>query len=433
MKSQEYFFNLTTQKSTNKVLKRNILTSGKFISQKILRVISQFKKVTTDYKSHPLTNQASERALGPGRYHTPNPPSGHKYTFPKSPRFDQDSFTHLINSDSVLKSNQTVITYKLPKIPEDPKAKKLKDRLTRETKRIIESEKKEKLLKSLKDKVQKAEYRKNAIIKDSICKIFCVIFTHFTILRVLKDNLKIMALRRFHANSVLRKLIVLCKALGKFLLVASSYRKSKAIKRIKLLIPIRLKFWLNRHKKKLKMRLSASFDNYMTVILIRMFKARLMNACNLVQFRIKKFLNIMKGRKLALDLFWVKLNRYKILAPVHIRGYYINTYIKEKLKKHYYEKFKDKKLIYLLNERRHEEFIDEFYHEKGKTKPFLRFFIKNDLIDLIRLANSAIGTWRAIRPEKLKKVSKPKKRAKKKVTLKLSLSPSPLKETRKKK
>lgn len=390
--------------------------------------MNQFQKVTTDYKSYPLSTQVSERSLGPGRYPTPQMPTGHKYTFPKSPRFGQDSLLHTLNSDPSIKPNQSAILQKLPKLVKETQEKskeKYKERINRETKRIIDTEKREKLMKNLRDKVQKAEYRKNAKIKDMICKSFCIIFTHFCALRVLRDKFRKVSLRKESACLVLRKLVVLCKTLGKFLRIVRKVRKKTAIKRIKMLIPIRLKFWLNRHKKKLKMRLSYSFDKYLAVILIRMFKQKLIRACNLVQVKTKGFLKVLNARRMALDKFWIKLSKYMVLAPPHIRTYFINRYIVEKLKRHYYEKFKDKKLIFLLNERRHEEFIDEFYYEKGKSKPFLRFFIHSDMIELIRLANSSIGAWSTILAQKPRKRSKPKKRPKKKTTLKQSLTPSP--------
>lgn len=448
MKSQEYFFYLSSQKSTNEIVKNSILRSGKFVSPKIIQVINNYNKVTSEYKPHTLTYNTSDRILGPGRYPTPPPPRVASYKFSKSPRFADSSN---VLSSSLIKSTNNSCT-RLPNIPsprpniqkvsgnyekvkslKDSKNKNIENLINREAKKILETEKKDRILRSLLDKVQKAEYRKNALIKDSICKGACLVLTQLAVVHSLFFRYYKMRKRKIAARIVVGKLATISKALGKFRIVVKNLRKEKALWRIKTLIPIRLRFWLNKHKKKLKTMLSSSFDNYLTVILMQMFKDRLMNALKIIQSKILDYLVTSKARKKGLDLFWLKLNRFRILAPEHIREFYINQYIKDKLKNHYYERFREKKLDWLLNERRHQELMEEMINLKGHKKHTLRFFKKKDMNELIELANSSISSWVMIGiPAKGKKKLKSRRKLGKKTT-KVSQSPSPSRDRRKNK
>jgi hypothetical protein len=441
MKSQEYFFYLSSQKSTNQIVKNSILRSGKFISQKILQVLNNYSKVTSEYKPYTLDSKSSERALGPGRYPTPQPPKVPSCKFSKSPRFgdlsfsssfaaSNNSYTRLPNITSP-SSKPSKISSKLRK--NEPKSKNIEKAINLEAKKILESEKRERLLKSFLDKVQKAEYRKNALFKDSICKMVCLMLTHFSVTNSLVSRYSKMRSRILVARRVLGKIATISKALGRFLMVAKNLRKDKAIRRIRSLIPIRMRFWLSKHKRKLRSVISNSFDNYLTIILMKMFKDSLIKACNLLQVKLRNFLNVAKARRASLDLFWIKLNKYRILAPEHIRLFYINCYVRDKLKAHYYEKYREKKIDLLLKERRHQELADEMVNLKAHRKHFLRFFVVSDVMNLIELANSAISSWVLIgMPVKGKKKTKFRRKYKKRATIKLSLTPSPSRDKRKK-
>lgn len=445
MKSQEYFFYLSSQKSTNEIVKSSILRSGKFISSKIIQVINNYNKATSEYKPHTLTSNTSERTLGPGRYPTPPPPRVPSFKFSKSPRFANLSN---ISSSSLIKSSNNSYT-KLPNMPSpkpkipkivanNEKIKLLKNKniekvISREAKKILEAEKKDKIVRSLLEKVQKAEYRKNALIKDSICKGACLILTQLAVVHFLFFRYYKMRKRKIAARVVVGKLATISKALGKFRLIVKNLRKEKALRRIKTLIPIRIKFWLNKHKKKLRNILSSSFDSYLTIILMQMFKDSLINAVKIIQLKIRDYLIICKTRKKTLDLLWQKLNKYRILAPEHIREFYINQYINQKLKNHYYERFREKKIDLLLNERRHQELIDEMINLKGHKRHILRFYTKKDMNELIEQANSSISSWVLIGlPVKGKKKFKTRRKLRKKTT-KLSQSPSPSRDKRKNK
>ena len=443
MKSQEYFFYLSSQKSTNEIVKNSTLRSGKFISSNIIQVINNYNKATSEYKPYTLTSNTSERILGPGRYPTPPPPRVPSYKFSKSPRFANLSN---ISSSSLIKSTNNSYTRlpnnqsprsKIPKIvANSEKIKLLKNKniekvINLEAKKILEAEKKDKILKSLLDKVTKAEYRKNAQIKDSICKGVSLILTQLAVAHLLFFRYYKMRKRKIAARKVIGKLATISRALGKFKLIVKNLRKEKALRKLKILIPIRLRYWLSKHKRKLKKIFSSSFDNY--IILMKMFKDNLMNAVKIIQLKIRNYLIISKTRKKSLDLLWQKLNKYRILAPEHIREFYINQYISEKLKKHYFERFREKKLDWLLNERRHQELIEEMINLKGHKRHFLRFFIQKDMIELIEQANSSISSWVLISlPVKGKKKPKTRRKLRKKTT-KLSQSPNPSRDRRKNK
>ena len=412
MLKQEYFIKLLEKKKINEVVKKDIISSGMFISQSVLASYIKHYKGANEYKQHAVLKDKFERNLGPGRYPTPPPPKSSSFMFNITPRFSDSKPVQLLGNRSVgniktcdrlpkledNKINQNIHNKSTITISNKKQKKKIEGILSKRTKEIINSEKRENLIRVIREKQLRAEYRKDATIKDSICHTLTTLALFIFIPCVLKRKFDDTKLYKLKIKKYSRFVMIIARALGKF---KRSYRRASTKKGwsvLKKKLPVYLKLWQQKWIMKFFGRINSIVELYLDKFSCFRIMSSLTSRIVYLQRRIRNYLVVTRSRKYCLRLFWTKCNRTKTVVPIEIKMYYIDKYLNKKLTDHYYSMNNDKRLIFLLSLNQHQEIIEDIRNAWQK-KPFLRIFLKKSMLELIKLANDSKRLWKALVPD----------------------------------
>lgn len=429
MQAQEYFFGLLNA-SPHTSVKKDIMHSGKFLSPQIRLSLKNYYKTATEMKFKGMIKDHSDQNLGPGRYYTPTPPITPAFKFSKTPRFkkDNDSPINVSMSTGHLSSKSPVPEVQKSQIIISAYKKKLvknyniEQAIKKQTKEILEDRRKQKILKSLKEKEERTEYRKNAKLKDPICKFFTSLIVFLTIPWIY--NRKYHDLKN-HKDRICQFLIFLknlSRALGKFRLNGKRQRVKSSWGLLRKHLPFFINNWKIKKYFDMNSIMSDLFSRFYNQKAFTLYYFLLKNKITLLQKNIKNFAACTMARRQGLELMWTYLNTRLPVVPDEVKDYFISKYIKEKLLEKYYAANKEKKILMLLNENRHEEYLDNIMNFDQKVPP-LKIFSRRDVLELINSAYLARAQWNKytkitlLASQHTEEDLKPKKKKKKRRTM----------------
>lgn len=412
MLKQEYFLKLLEKKDLHPLQHKDILSSGMFISQKFLASYIKNFKGYNDYKNLAFSRDMSERDLGPGKYSTPSPPKGPSFQFNVTPRFKQRNEVNFLCNQSVGRIKKPDFLPKIEKnfnkstssLEERKKKKKIQEIVNRKTKHLLEDNKRERLLKCLKEKQEKAEYRKDAVIKNAICKSLAILFTFVSIPNSLKNRLIYSKAYNVKVRAYLKFLLLISRVLGKFKIIGKRLKANKALAILRKKFRIFIKKWLQKRSLRMGLVVDSMVQRFVDRSSCRRIIIALMKRILFLQKAIKSYLSILQSRRSALLQFWNKLNPHQSIIPVEIKLHFINKYIKESLTRHYFAINKEKRFSLLLKLNKHEEIIENLLNHKFKAKPTLRLFNPIEILKLIKSAYNSKRIWTTMLPIPLKTI-----------------------------
>lgn len=399
MQAQAYFYDLLVT-SSNTLLKNDILHSGKFLSPQVRQSLKNYKKIITETKLKTIVKDPSEQSLGPGRYYTPTPAIVPAFKFSTAPRFrlDNDSPISISMSSGHLSSKSPLPAIQRSLINIPPQKKRLKKNydiekiIKKQTKELLHNQRKELIMKNIKEKEQRAEYRKNAKVKDPVCKFFTTLIVSVLTTRICYRRFDNMKKYKEKIARFLGFLSIVSRALGKFKLNGKRQQVKSAWKSLKALLPYYIRIWKRKrfsHFSKIIYCFFSIFTKRKTfTIYFYLLKTRIA----ILQKNIRNFVACSSARREGLEIMWSNLNKKKIQIPNEVRDYFISKHIREKLMDQYYARNKDKKIMMLLNENKHEEYLDEMMRINHKVLP-LKMFSKKDVLGLISSAYACKAVW----------------------------------------
>ncbi|OMJ93841.1 hypothetical protein SteCoe_3168 [Stentor coeruleus] len=399
MQAQAYFYDLLLT-SPNTLLKNDILHSGKFLSPQVRQSLKTYKNITTETKLKNITKDPSEQSLGPGRYYTPTPPIVPAFKFSTTPRFrlENDSPISVSMSSGYLSSKSPLPSIQRSFVSISSRKKKIKKNyeiemmIKKQTKELICSQRKEFILKSIKEKEQKAEYRKNAKVKDAVCKYFTTLVVSVLTTRVYYKRFYDMKRYKGKIIKLLEFLRIISRALGKFRLNGKRQKIKSAWKSLKILFPYYIRNWKKKRISYFNEIINGFFSIFTKRKTFTLYFYLLKTKIALIQKNIRNFVACSLARRKGLEIMWNNLNKKKIQIPNEVRDYFISKHIRENLMNQYYAVNKDKKIMMLLNENKHEEYLDEMMCINHKILP-LKIFSKKDVLGLISSAYACRATW----------------------------------------
>ena len=411
MIKQEYFIKLVEKKKTNAVLKTDILSSGMCISQSALASYIKHYKGGNDYKQYAVLKNDPERHLGPGKYSTPPPPKPTSFLFSTTPRFSGGRNAHLSGNNSAGKIRNYE---RLPNIEDASLSKsttgsgtiinkiqkrKIGEILNKKTKEIIDSQKKENLIRIIREKQLRAEHRKDSTMKDSICKTLATLTLFLFMSHSLQTRFKHNKLYKLKIRKYSRFFVSIARALGKFKM---SYRRASTKKGWKILkekLPVYIKRWQQKRVKRLFVRINFLVELYLDKSSIIRIISALTERIVYLQRSIRSHLAVMRARKYCLGIFWTKCDKTKAVVPIEIKKYYIDKYINKKLNDHYYSMNNEKPMIFLLFLKQDQEIIKDAFRNTSRKQTFLRIFVKKEMLEIIKAAHDSKRLWKVLIPD----------------------------------
>ena len=415
MLKQDYFLKLLDKKPKFAVISKDILSSGMFLSSNALNSYIKNYKGYSEYKEYALVKDGNQRNLGPGRYPTPQPPKQPSFTFSITPRFQYDKYAPLILNRSATKLKVTKSLPKMDKaiqsvitLREKSKKKKIEEIINKKTKEILNEEKRDKILTIIKEKHQRAEYRKHAAIKDSICLTLSSLLIFVFIPNCLHKQMIVRKRYKQKINKLLRKLSLFTRVIGKLKILGKKVKLKHSWKIIKKHFKTCIKNWRKRRDKQKLATISYFFERFQDKASLGMITKVILQKVLYLQKRMKRYLIVLHTRIKYLQVYWDKFDKNYHRIPTQIKVYFIRNYIKTRLNEYYFTKNKEQKLKILISQEQHEEIIEELFNKNLGSKQELRIFDKKSMLQLIKSAYNARKSWKNLVPdyqEKEKKVN----------------------------
>ena len=230
---QSDFYRLLNNQLTSVSVQKDIISSGMCTNSKFYANFMKNIKDNTDYKQYAIIKDHSERNIGPGQYNTPSPSKGPSYQFSLTPRFPKETF---------IEKNLNKSTGKIPRLPKiennyqssENLQKKIKKKqilsiLNKKTKIFLDQSKREKLLNIVKEKQQRAEYRKHKALKDSICKAYTSLLIIVVIPTTLKLRYQSLKLYKKKIFGFLNFFCLFSKSIGKLRILGKKRKIKKSL------------------------------------------------------------------------------------------------------------------------------------------------------------------------------------------------------------
>lgn len=390
----------------------NSLSDSKLPPLVIPRKLSPVKQINSEnliIKRNTLTERDSNELLSPDKLHSSLirdlssgklnssflsslPPIGSNSTLPvlvvnKSTDLIkqniQNSFL-LTNKNKIL-----IIKYK-------QKRQELFKNLSKETRIVIQTEKKEKVLKMIDKKLKKPENKKKLKEKIAFARVLMGILPVFGFCWMAKKDFDKVVNYRKKISRLLLIGAVVCKALGKFLRSLTRAKKLISLRTLKRFMPKyirRFKHWIY---ETYASRILIVIDNYTKHGSITKINHVINFQIKLIQRSIRNFICVMKHRKFALRMLWNKIDTGEKVFEA-IQHYYISNYLKEKIKLYIDEKKKLNKLNTFITNG-YSESIDliEIFGTDKIDSSVLRLYKIKSINKLISKAKSEKKYWKKI-------------------------------------